>query len=408
LEGYGEIAHASIWSLFFNIFAFIVISLNTRHSDMNERMQADYFVNIYKYEKMSIEPDISRREADVGDLVFLLNSFLGYERTDIVLNEYDAENKVEILKGTKANAPFVNYVETLLTGAVGAASARMLINAVVLENVISQDKLALLDQTADIIFKNKELQIALQQLREANDRLQTLDRLKADFIRTVTHELRTPMTSIRSLSKSLLKKGNELGEKRTKEFLTIIVDEADRLTRLVNQVLDIEKIQAGVYEWKKIHICLNDLVAKVYRTHVPVWDESGLKHELTIGSEIYNAEGDDDRLTQVLVNLLGNSMKFCPKEGGLIKMKMDYAPNYPKTHVLIQIKDNGIGIPIEKQAVIFDRFTQLDNPQMGKPKGTGLGLFITKTIVEHHKGKIWVESTLGEGATFMVELPLVK
>jgi Na+/proline symporter/signal transduction histidine kinase len=411
LEGYGEIAHASMWSLFFNVFAFIFISLNTRHGDMNERMQADYFVNIYKYEKMSLEPDISRREADVGDLVFLLNSFLGYERTDIVLHEYDVENKVEILKMVKANAPFVNYVETLLTGAVGAASARMLINAVVLEDVISQDKLALLDQTADIIFKNKELQIALQQLREANDRLQALDRLKADFIRTVTHELRTPMTSIRSLSKSLLKKGSELGEKRTNEFLTIIVEEADRLTRLVNQVLDIEKIQAGVYEWQQNTICLNDLVTKVYRKHVPVWDELELEHELIICSEkndLFYMEGDEDRLTQVLINLIGNSMKFCPKEGGSIKIKMAPSVNHPKTHLLIQIKDNGIGIPIEKQAVIFDRFTQIDSPQMGKPKGTGLGLFITKTIVEHHKGKIWVESKLGEGATFMVELPLLK
>jgi signal transduction histidine kinase len=305
----------------------------------------------------------------------------------------------------------VNYVETLLTGAVGAASASMLINAVVLEDVISQDKLALLDQTADIIFKNKELQIALQQLREANDRLQALDRLKADFIRTVTHELRTPMTSIRSLSKSLLKKGHELGEKRTHEFLTIIVEEADRLTRLVNQVLDIEKIQAGVYEWQKEIICLNDLATKVYRKHLPIWDELGIESELSIGSgtnDLFYMEGDEDRLTQVLINLIGNSMKFCPKVGGSIKIKMDIAVNHPKTHLLIQIKDNGIGISIEKQAVIFERFTQIDNPQMGKPKGTGLGLFITKTIVEHHQGKIWVESTLGEGATFMVELPLLK
>jgi signal transduction histidine kinase len=123
---------------------------------------------------------------------------------------------------------------------------------------------------------------------------------------------------------------------------------------------------------------------------------------------LFYMEGDEDRLTQVLINLIGNSMKFCPKEGGSIKIKMAPAVHQPNTHILIQIKDNGIGIPIEKQAVIFERFTQIDSPQMGKPKGTGLGLFITKTIVEHHKGKIWVESTLGEGATFMVELPLLK
>jgi Na+/proline symporter/signal transduction histidine kinase len=409
LEGYGEIAHSTMWSLFFNLFAFVFISLYTRHGDTNEQMQADYFVNIYKYEKMSLEPDISRREADTGDLVFLLNSFLGYERTEIVVNEYDTKNETQVLKMNKANASFVNYVETLLTGAVGAASARMLISAVVLENVISQDKLALLDQTADIISKNKELQIALQQLREANDRLQALDRLKADFIRTVTHELRTPMTSIRSLSKSLLKKGRELGEKRTHEFLTIIVEEADRLTRLVNQVLDIEKIQAGVYEWKNETVCLNDLVSKAYRKYVPIWDELGLKSELVIDAEkneLFYMEGDDDRLTQVLINLIGNSMKFCPKVGGFIQIKLSPATNHPDTHLLLQIKDNGIGIPIEKQAVIFERFTQIDNAELGKPKGTGLGLFITKTIVEHHKGRIWVESVFGEGATFMVELPL--
>jgi signal transduction histidine kinase len=417
LKDFDHISHATFWSLLLNTMVFVCVSLNTQQS-ASEASQADYFVNIYKYLNVGSEFEVLKREAKVEDLKFLLNRFLGEERTHYLLKVYEDENYVNLSKITKANAELVNYVETLLTGAIGASSAKILMASVVKEDPISIDEmLTLLDQTQEIVLTNRalerksqELEATTKQLQTANEQLKELDRLKADFITTVTHELRTPMTSLKALSKILLDKPNITPEKRA-DFLKIMVSETERITRLVNQVLDIEKLQSGKYEWNMEILDLSKLVKRTYDTILPVFDEQNIKHSLQMNDCPIRIEGDNDRLTQVLVNLISNAIKFCKKAGigepltegvGNVNVLLYVVEKM----AILKVSDNGIGIADDKQKIIFERFTQINNPQFGKPNGSGLGLFITRRIVESHNGKIYVESEVGKGATFVIELPI--
>lgn len=194
LEGFDHISHGALWSMLFNIGAYVGVSLYTEQSKL-EASQADLFVNIYKYINVGSEIEILRRQAKMDDLLFLMTRFLGEERTRVLLKAFEEENNVNLAKITIADAELINYVETILAGALGASSARILMVSVVKEDPISLDEmLELLDQTQEIIVSNRKLEQTTLQLQAANQQLQELDRLKADFITTVTHELRTPMT----------------------------------------------------------------------------------------------------------------------------------------------------------------------------------------------------------------------
>jgi signal transduction histidine kinase len=274
-----------------------------------------------------------------------------------------------------------------------------------------EEMLHILDKTKEVILtnteleqKSKELEETTQQLQTANDQLKELDHLKADFVTTITHELRTPMTSIKALSK-ILKDNPDLPTEQHDEFLEIIVLETERITRLINQVLDIEKIQFNAYEWKNEPFNLTDLTSRIYKGFHPVLDEKNIRHEFRVDTQHpVLIKGDADRINQVIVNLLSNALKFTNTEGGYLGINLTSENGY----AVLKIQDNGNGIAEEKQSIIFDRFTQLNDPTQGKPTGSGLGLFITKQIITHHKGTIAVESEMGQGATFIVKLPMAK
>ncbi len=409
LEGYDQISHAAIWSLLLNFSTFIVVSLCTKQNTA-EATQADYFVNISKYINGENDIEILRREAKMADLTFLLTRFLGENRTDFLLRTYEAEHNINLSKTTKAKVELVNYVETLLAGALGAASAKILMSSVVTEDPITlEEMLNILDTTQEVIStnnelnrKSKELEQTTQQLQLANDQLKELDHLKADFVTTITHELRTPMTSIKALSR-ILKDNPDLPKAQHDEFLEIIVLETERITRLINQVLDIEKMQFNAYEWKAEAVNFTELTTRIYKSFGPALKEKDIEHTLQIvDKQAITLTGDVDRITQVIVNLLSNAVKFTNTEGGQLTVNLATENDY----AVLKIADNGNGIPEDKQAFIFDRFTQLNDPTQGKPTGSGLGLFITKEIIEHHKGSISVESTVGNGATFIVKLPI--
>lgn len=408
LSGFDPITHAAFWSLFLNTWAYAIVSINTQPSTLN-LTQADLFVNIHKYISGQ-DSDILKREAKIGDLRAVLNRFLGESRTIALFKEYETTTDTALSGQKTAQADLVNFAETHLAGAIGAASARLVLDSIVKEEPISIDEMMrILEQTREAVehsrlmeSKNAELKTLTLQLTNANEQLKNLDRLKADFITTVTHELRTPVTSIKSLSKIILDYSAELDEQRKKEYLQILVNESDRISRLINQVLDIEKIQSDATPLRLEPVDMTHIVRHTVTGMGQLFAERHIVYsaELPVGELMVN--GDRDQLIQVVVNLLSNALKFCnPAEG---KMEVSLRQNGP--HAVLTVRDNGPGISPAMQGIIFEKFTQVHSAENGKPQGTGLGLFITRNIVERHGGGIRVESEPGKGAAFEVRLPV--
>ena len=407
LEGLDKISHAFFWTMFFNISVLIVVSLYTKPTPL-EITQADLFVHIYKYQSGFSDLEGIKREANIQEIIVLLYRFLGEERSQQIIKAYEQQQGLRLSKMTLANADLINYAEAHLTGALGAASAKVVIASIVKEDPISlEEMLKILDQTQEIVQyskalekKSTELEETTKQLQLANARLKELDQLKADFITTVTHELRTPITSIRSLA-NILADNRNLSTPQQKKFLKIIVSESERISRLINQVLDLEKTQTIGEKWQIELVNMNQILSSAYQGFVQTMEEKGIQHQLSLPKEIIFASGNTDKLTQVIVNLGANAIKFSQK-GDTITFLL----SQQNGQVLLKISDTGIGIPKGKQALIFERFTQVNDEKLGKPHGSGLGLFISKRIVQRHGGSIEVESQENKGTTFTVKIPL--
>ncbi|QAZ66292.1 sensor histidine kinase [Solidesulfovibrio carbinolicus] len=262
------------------------------------------------------------------------------------------------------------------------------------------------------------LAVKAAELEAANERLQELDRLKSGFLATVSHDLRTPLTSIMGFAKLISRDFNKFfapfapgHERLTRQAeritanLGIIENEGERLTRLINDFLDLSKIESGRAQWRDAEV---DVSAALSRAANAVSADFAAKPEVRFTMAL---EGglpplfiDPDRLTQVLVNLLGNAAKFTDQ--GEVKLAASAADGLLR----VVVTDTGHGIPRESLEKIFDKFHQAQLgdtvEEHGRRQGTGLGLAICRQIVEHYKGRVWAESELGRGSTFILELPL--
>jgi signal transduction histidine kinase len=237
-------------------------------------------------------------------------------------------------------------------------------------------------------------------LRGANEKLLELDRLKDDFLSTVTHELRTPLTSIRAFAE-ILHDNPDIEPDQAREFLHLIIKESERLTRLINQVLDMAKIEAGEIDWNIEQVDLGEIVHEATATTAQVFKDKGVALEVLIPETVPPVRGDHDRLTQVAMNLLSNAAKFTPGGSGRVVVSVEHVDE----GVRVAVSDNGPGIAPKDAEIVFDKFRQVGNTMTDKPQGTGLGLAICKRIVEHLGGRIWVETSPGHGATFAFVIP---
>jgi PAS domain S-box-containing protein len=253
-----------------------------------------------------------------------------------------------------------------------------------------------------------ESKLAKEELEKANQQLIELDKLKDNFLSTVSHELRTPLTSIKSFAEILLNYDEDRATQ--KEFLGIINDESDRLTRLINDFLDLSKIQAGRMQWQTVELSLTDAINSVAATSRPVIEKARLAFSMQIEPDLPPVLCDKDRLIQVITNLLGNAIKFTPENGKIsLQARLEKSPAGEKPDLItVSIKDSGIGIAPENHQRIFEKFGQVGDVLKDRPKGTGLGLPICKKIIENYGGKIRVESALGQGTTFIFSLPAVQ
>ena len=409
MDGMDAITHAAFWSLLLNTWTYAIVSVNTRPT-MLGLTQADLFVHIHKYISGQ-EYDILKREAKIGDLKIVLNRFLGETRMRSLLNEYQSANDISLDDQKNAQADLISFVETHLAGAIGAASARLVIDSVATEETITIDEvMRILDQTREAMqhsnimeAKNRELKTLTLQLTTANEQLKQLDRLKADFITTVTHELRTPVTSIKALSRIVLEDYDRLETAKRADYLKIIADESDRISRLINQVLDIEKIRSETSLQHPEPLALDNIIQVAVAGMQQLFAERRIVCTVPEPEEgEWTVLGDRDKLIQVIVNLLSNALKFCDSADGRITIGLQRTGSF----ALLSVQDNGPGIPSNALDLIFEQFTQLHSHEQGKPHGTGLGLYITRKIVEQHNGSIRVESKPGEGALFEIRLPL--
>ncbi|HEY0583515.1 MAG TPA: ATP-binding protein [Chloroflexota bacterium] len=246
--------------------------------------------------------------------------------------------------------------------------------------------------------RSQDLQRAYSDLATAHQELLSVDEMKTNFLANVSHELRTPLTSIRSFSELLL--AYEDDPSVQKEFLRIISTESERLTRLVNDVLDISRIEAGHMDWKMEPIDTAELLRDLGRTFSPLVSLAQLEFEVDVDENLAAVHGDRDRLHQVMANLLNNAMKFT-RPGGKIVLRGELADD----EVRVSVTDTGIGVASLDQERIFEKFQQVGDTLTDKPRGTGLGLAICRDIVEHHQGRLWIDSMPGMGSTFSVALP---
>ena len=401
LQGFDHITHAVFWSMLINITAYIGVSLFSRASAI-EHTQAAFFVDVFKYSEKYEKSSFWRGTASITDLTSLLKRFLGEQNTDKALSAYAASHNINWKEGLTADADMVSYSEKLLAGAIGSASARVMVSSVVKEEPLGIDEVMdILDETRVIIAYSHELERATAELKAANKRLQELDRLKDEFISTVTHELRTPLTSVRSISE-ILYDNPDIDAAQQKNFLGIIIKESERLTRLIVQVLDFQKIESGRMEWEISRVDFREIIKDAILATSRLIQDKKVKIESNLPDSFPLIDGDKDRLIQVMVNLISNSIKFCDSDHGVISINLTAKSD----HLKVDVRDNGIGISRKDQKIIFQEFQQVKDTSTGRPPGSGLGLAITKKIIDFHKGNIRVKSKPGKGSTFSFRLPL--
>ena len=388
LAGFDNLTHALLWSLLANAGLYVAVSL-ARAPTGREAAQALRFVDAMHDAGHDVGHDSGARPVawrgagGSEELRALAARFLGVDSARRLLADFARR------RGGSPAAPdaeLVNQLETQLAGAIGSASARAAVASVVEEETLAPDDvLRMLDETSEV--------------RALNRQLASLDRLKDDFMSSVTHELRTPLTSIRAFAE-LMRDDPQMDPAQRQHFVDLIVAESERLSRLVNQVLDMAKIESGHAEWRNETIDLAALVAHAVETTAAGFQARGITVTVEAPAQVPALHADRDRILQVLLNLLSNAAKFAPQDGGRVTVRLQADAREAR----IEVRDNGPGVPPEQQRLVFEKFRQGGDAR-ARPQGTGLGLPISRQIVEHYGGRMWLHSTPGEGACFGFALP---
>ena len=273
----------------------------------------------------------------------------------------------------------------------------------------SQEKLELWNKRLEeeVRKRTEALRKANEELAAANENLKRLDREKTKFLNTVAHDLRTPLTSIRAYADMILMFKDEPPEVH-REFLTIIINESDRLSNLINNLLNLVKIESGSMKYEMKSVDLNELIDHFVSVYKGQTDLLGISLTADVSGNLPLVTGDEDRLGQVIANLLDNAVKFTPPDGEIkVNVRMNGSSQDMEHHqVYVSVSDTGIGIPKEYQDRIFEKFGRVEMAGKTVKEGLGLGLTIVKQIIEHHGGRIWVKSEEEEGSCFMFTLPV--
>ena len=405
LTGLDGLTHAVFWSMAANIGGYVLVSLFARQ-DTIERVQASAFVDVFH--RPPGDAEIWRRSAAVRDLYALLQRFIGPERAERSFRDYARMRGETIGDHSRADADLVAFVERLLAGSIGAASARAVVAAIAKGEPLSFEEVAaILEETRQVIAhsraleeKSRTLQDTAQELSRANERLKELDRLKDDFLSTVSHELRTPLASIRTFSE-ILSDHPGVGPEQASRYVAIIQSEAQRLTRLLDTILDLTRLEQGQADWNMAETDPGAVLEDAVAATGGLFRDASCSLHVAIEHHSRPVQADRDRVMQVFINLLSNAAKFADPTCGQVRVRGQCTQG----GYLIEIADNGEGVAPRDREIIFQKFAKARERNTGRPSGSGLGLTISRHIVEHHGGRIWVHSAEERGATFCVLLP---
>ncbi len=380
------------WSLLANATVFTIISVSSK-GNYRERNYAEIYVDINRYIQNHEGAYIWKGKANVSDIRKILVRFLGDKKTKQALKIFNLKYNIDDENDT-ADSRFIKFSENLLSGRIGTASAKILIEGVTKEDKISlPEVLKILEESKENITLNRKLTEQSRQLRRLSDDLRSAnssliekDKQKDDFLDSVTHELRTPITAIRAAGEILLD-DDDIPVEIKKDFLENIISESDRLNEIINDILYLDKLESGTI---KLNINKNNIIDTYHKALKPIYhliQQKNIHHSeinLLNDNEFYY---DEARIIQVFQNILGNAYKFT-EESGMIQVKFQEKDNLLK----IGIFNTGKKIPDEDIDLIFDKFYQSKYQNIRKPVGTGLGLAICKKIIDAHQGKIYAEN----------------
>ncbi|MEM7168567.1 MAG: sensor histidine kinase [Pseudomonadota bacterium] len=403
LVGWDPLVHAVVWSVGLNALTFVVVSSLT-NPDALERLQAGIFVDAFRTAG-GTSSSFAAGTAQSEDLFILAQRILGAQPARILFDEMARE------QGTATGLPHptdavISRLERELSGSIGAASAHAMVTRIAGRQTVGMTELIdIADETQRLIEtsrqleeKSNELEQAAQQLRSANERLRTLDLQKDEFLSQISHELRTPMTSIRSFS-DLLQTQPELSLEDRNHFTSIIHGESLRLTRLLDEILDISRLETGAATLKLEPVGVNRAVAHALDAVLGISRSADV--EISVGpvSPETQVLANGDRLHQVLINILSNAIKYNHAPEPRIQVRSLVT----REKVTIDIIDNGGGVSREDAAMVFEKFARGKNA--GQDRGAGLGLPISLAIMHAMKGDLTIE--FGKDSTSFFRLHLV-
>lgn len=391
LDGLDPLVHALVWSLGCNTMVFMLISSQSEPSAL-ERLQGSQFVDIFQTTGRGAAV-FSAGSANSEDLFILAQRILGTEPARQLFDEM-AQSQGIASGLPEPNEEMISRLERVLAGSVGAASAHAMVGRIagrapfgMTELIgIADETQKLIETTNQLAEKSAELEQAAAQLREANDRLRMLDAQKDEFLSQVSHELRTPMTSIRSFSEILLDGGQTSPEERQR-FVSIINGESIRLTRLLDEILDISRLEAGKLELALEPVDLHQQVVQAVETVSIAARQRGVQIHLEPPARPAMALSNADRLKQVLINLVSNAIKYNQAESPQVTVRIQAQGG----GWLVDVEDNGGGVSREEAQSVFEKFTR--GQKSSHEQGAGLGLPISRAIMNAMSGDLTVEFT---------------
>ncbi|WP_241523898.1 ATP-binding protein [Oceaniglobus indicus] len=400
IDGLDPLVHATLWSLGLNASVFVVVSLLGFPGPL-ERLQGSEFVNVFRFS--TAHKGRSPTTAEAEDLLMMAQRILGAREAQALFQATAArQGKDGYLPDVTSD--FLERLEREMAGSVGAATAHAMLGQIAGSGAVSvADLMRVADESAQMMehsiqleAKSEELGRTARQLREANEKLTAISIQKDAFLSQISHELRTPMTSIRAFSEILREAG--MDRETRDRYAGIIHDEALRLTRLLDDLLDLSVLENGQINLHETDVELTDVIDRACTAALS--DGARLTIRRVVADERLMLHTDADRLTQVFINIIANAAKYCDAPSPELRITVSACGD----GINVDFIDNGGGIPMAQHAVIFEKFSRLGQTRIA---GAGLGLAICREIVARLGGQISYLPGQG-GAAFRVNLPQAR